>query len=270
MLPWNTAYAFFLVFITPLAIPLAGWTIMTRQVTFSVIALAVGFFCISGLGITLGYHRLLTHQAFQTKPWLKRLLLIMGSFAMQGPPLAWASLHLQHHRHADKEGDPHSPKVLGFWQAHCGWIFHRYQPHYRRFGTWLLQDEEARHVSKYYVYYSVLGLVLPFLIAGWVGGIWAGLLRLFCSCHLTWSVNSICHRVGARPYPISDSSTNHFLIALLTFGEGWHNNHHRFLRMPFLGHHWYQIDIGKWVLLALARLKLVWGLEIPPLLKRAS
>ncbi|MBN9287167.1 MAG: hypothetical protein BGO43_00885 [Gammaproteobacteria bacterium 39-13] len=257
-------YAWFLVFVTPFAVPLAVITAWQGKVTKIDILCAFTMYCISGLGITLGYHRLVTHRAFQAKPWLRKILLIAGSFAMQGSPASWASLHIQHHRFADKQHDPHSPHQKGFWHAHCGWIFHGYKPDFRRFGKWLPKDPEVKHVSKYYLYYSNLGLLIPWLLCGWMGLLWAGLLRLFLTCHMTWSINSICHRFGKRAYTgTADQSTNHFLIALLTFGEGWHNNHHRHLQMPFLGHRWFEIDMGKWALLILQKCGWVWDLKIP-------
>jgi len=256
-------YAFFLVFITPIALPIAVWTSIRGWVDAKIIVLTLIFYCISGLGITVGYHRLLTHRSFQAKPWLRKLLFIAGTFAMQGSPSSWASLHIQHHRFADKAGDPHSPTQRGFWYAHCGWIFHDYQPNFRRYGKWLINDKEARHVSKYYLYYSNLGLVIPALLGGWMGFLWAGLVRVFFTSHMTWSVNSVCHRFGKRPFTQNNEhSTNHFLVALFTFGEGWHNNHHRHLQMPFFGHKWYQIDMGKWLLLLLKRCGWVWDFKI--------
>lgn len=257
-------YAFFLVFVTPLSVPLAIYSLSQGRVSMGIISMALLLYVLSGLGITVGYHRLLAHRAFKTKPWLRRALLIAGALAMQGSPASWASLHIQHHRFADKPGDPHSPHQQSFWQAHCGWIFHHYRPDFRRFGKWLLQDKDVRHVSKYYVYYSHLGLLIPWLIGGWVGLVWGGLLRLFISSHVTWSVNSICHRWGKRPYSSTpDHSTNHWLVALLSFGEGWHNNHHRYLQMPFFSHHWYQIDIGQWIILTFQRLGWAWDLKLP-------
>jgi stearoyl-CoA desaturase (delta-9 desaturase) len=108
-----------------------------------------------------------------------------------------------------------------------------------------------------------LGLIIPWILGGWMGLLWGGLIRLFICSHMTWSVNSVCHRWGRRDYVNTpDESTNHFLIALLTFGEGWHNNHHRYLQMPYLGHHWYQIDMGKWVLQIFKRVGWVWGLKV--------
>jgi stearoyl-CoA desaturase (delta-9 desaturase) len=221
-------------------------------------------YCLSGLGISVGYHRLVTHRAFTTTPWVKRLILICGSFAMQGGPGPWASLHIQHHRFADKPGDPHSPVVDGFWQSHCGWIFRDYQPDFRRYGKWLLEDKDVRHVTKYYLLYSNLGLIIPALLGGWVGFIWAGLLRLFVCCHMTWAVNSVCHQWGGRLYSKTpDTSTNNVFVALMTFGEGWHNNHHRYMQMPFFGHKWYQIDFGKWLILMLKNFGLAWDLKVP-------
>ncbi|MBS0290731.1 MAG: acyl-CoA desaturase [Proteobacteria bacterium] len=260
----NYLYAFFLVFITPLSVPLAVWTWWQGWVSGLDIALAIVMYCLSGLGITLGYHRLVTHRSFQAKPWLKRFLLVCGAFAMQGGPASWASLHIQHHRFADKPGDVHSPVQQGFWYSHCGWVFKDYRPNFRRYGSWLLKDKDVIHVSKHYIFYSMLGLIIPGLLLGWVGLLWAGFLRVFLCIHMTWFVNSVCHRWGKRRYnTMDDNSKNNLLVALFTFGEGWHNNHHRYLQMPFLGHRWYEIDIGKWVLLFFKKIGQVSDFKIP-------
>lgn len=256
-------YAFFLVFITPLAIPFAIQGLMNGEVDSTVWILTFVMYALSGLGITLGYHRLVTHRAFETSSWMKRLMLICGSFAMQGPAASWASLHIQHHRFSDKPGDPHSPVEKGFWYAHCGWIFKEYEPDFRRYGKWLLVDEDVRHVSKYYLYYSNLGLIIPALICGWQGFLWAGCIRLLVSSHVTWGINSICHYFGTRDYNTQENSRNNFFMALLSFGEGWHNNHHRFMQSPYFAMKWYQIDFGKMVLIFLKSLGLVWGLKMP-------
>jgi stearoyl-CoA desaturase (delta-9 desaturase) len=204
-----------------------------------------------------------THRAFETSWWMKRILLICGSFAMQGPAASWASLHIQHHRYSDREGDPHSPAVKGFWYAHCGWVFKDYKPDFRRFGKWLLKDDDVKHVSKYYLYYSNLGLVIPAIIGGWQGFLWAGVVRLFVVSHITWGINSICHYAGKQSFETRENSRNNFLMALFSFGEGWHNNHHRFMQSPFFSYRWYQIDFGKIVLMILSSLGLVWGLKVP-------
>jgi stearoyl-CoA desaturase (delta-9 desaturase) len=257
-------YACFLVFLTPLSVPLAIWTVWEGLVTPSVVFLTIALYCYSGLGITVGYHRLATHRAFETKPWLKAFLLIGGAFAMQGGPASWASLHIQHHRFSDKPGDPHTPHQKGFWFAHCGWIFHEHRPNFRRYGKWLLKDKVIRSISKFYLGYSVIGLIIPFVLCGWVGLLWAGFLRVFLCIHMTWCVNSVCHLWGKRDYPNTpDKSTNNPLVALFTFGEGWHNNHHRYMQMPYLGHRWYEIDMGKWLIVLCSKLGLMWDLKIP-------
>lgn len=257
----NYYYAFFLVFITPISLPLAYYTITHDLVKLSDVVLAVLLYCIGGLGISVGFHRLLSHRAFETKPWLKKILLLMGCIAMQGSPASWAGVHIQHHAHADKPFDPHSPSQHGFWHAHCGWLFKHYRPNFRRYGKWLLRDPIVRNVSQYYFYYSLIGLVVPFIVGGWVGLVWGGLLRLFISSHTTWSVTSICHLWGKRDHLVHDTSRNNFLIALLTFGEGWHNNHHRYLQSPFLSLKWYQIDMGKWFIQLLVYFGLAWNLK---------
>jgi stearoyl-CoA desaturase (delta-9 desaturase) len=256
-------YAGFLVFVTPLAIPFAILGAVRGEVDSKVWILTLVMYALSGLGITLGYHRLITHRAFETSWLMKRLLMICGSFAMQGPAASWASLHIQHHRYSDKPGDPHSPVVNGFWYSHCGWVFKGYNPDFRRFGKWLLKDNDVKHVSKYYIHYSVLGLIIPALIAGWQGFLWAGLVRLFVSSHVTWGINSICHLFGARDNDTHENSRNNFIMALLSFGEGWHNNHHRFMQSPYFGFKWYQIDFGKMVLIVLRWFGLIWDLKVP-------
>jgi stearoyl-CoA desaturase (delta-9 desaturase) len=257
-------YALFLVYITPLSVPLALWTWWEGMVTKADVICAIVMYCISGLGITIGYHRLITHRAYQTKRWLRQLLMIAATFAMQGGPASWASLHIQHHRFADKPGDPHSPSQQGFWFAHCGWIFHEHRPNFRRYGKWLLKDKDIKHISKNYLGYSILGLLIPWVLCGWRGLLWGGFLRVFLCIHMTWFVNSVCHKWGTRDYPTTpDTSRNNVFVALFTFGEGWHNNHHRFMQNPFLGHRWYQIDMGKWVLIALKQFGLVWDLKVP-------
>lgn len=261
---FNYAYAFFLVFITPISIPLAIYTAYTGQVRTSHVVVAFLMYCIGGLGISVGFHRLLSHRSFETKPWVKRILLIMGSFAMQGTPASWASIHIQHHAHSDQADDPHTPFKKGFWYAHCGWLFHHYNPDFKRYGKWLLKDKMVRSISNGYLYYSLLSLLIPFVLGGWVGLIWGGLLRMFVSSHTTWLVTSVSHLWGKRAYETTDGSRNNLWVALLTFGEGWHNNHHRFLQMPYLGHHWYQIDFGKWLIQGLCATKLAWGLKLKP------
>lgn len=221
------------------------------------VVLMLALYLVSGLGITLGFHRLLTHKSFETTPWLKRLLLICGCMAVEGDPIAWASTHIQHHAHADGEDDPHSP-LDGLWHAHLGWLF-SHQNNTNVYGTWLKKDRDAIWVAQTWMIWVALGLLFPLAIAGWSGLIWGGLVRIFLTHHLTWSVNSICHTFGRRDFQTRDASRNNFIVSLLVFGEGWHNNHHAFPRSAFHGLHWWQIDLAAYLIRGLERLGLVWN-----------
>lgn len=228
-----------------------------RAVDWLDVTLMLVFYVISGLGITVGYHRMLTHKSFETHSWLKRLFLIMGSMAFEGSPIAWASTHIQHHAHSDGEDDPHSP-LEGLWHAHMGWLFH-HKENVDVYGTWLKRDPDVVWASRTWLLWAGLGLLIPFLIAGWSGLIWGGLVRVFLTHHVTWSVNSICHTFGGRDYQTRDASRNNFIVGLLAFGEGWHNNHHAFPRSAFHGLRWWQIDISAYVIRGLEATGLVWN-----------
>lgn len=223
------------------------------------IALMLIFYVLSGLGITVGYHRMLTHKSFETSAPVKALLLIMGTMAVEGNPIHWASSHIQHHAHSDDEDDPHSP-LVGLWHAHIGWMFqHRARPDI--YGKWLYKDPVIVWVDRTWVVWVALGLVIPFAIAGWTGLLWGGLVRIFLTHHITWSVNSICHTFGNRPYKTTDASRNNWLVGLLAFGEGWHNNHHAFPRSAFHGLRWWQIDISAYLIRAMEVTGLVWNVQ---------
>ncbi|NCC34916.1 MAG: acyl-CoA desaturase [Chloroflexia bacterium] len=221
------------------------------------LTLMLVLYIISGLGITVGFHRLLTHKSFETTWWMKRLMLISGSMALEGDPITWASTHIQHHAHSDGEDDPHSP-LEGLWHAHVGWMFnHKHKIDV--YGTWLKKDPDVVWVAKTWVLWVAVGLIIPTLIAGWSGLLWGGLVRIFLTHHITWSVNSICHTFGRRDYQTRDASRNNFLVGLLAFGEGWHNNHHAFPRSAFHGLRWWQIDFSAYLIRGLERVGLVWN-----------
>ncbi|WP_129670284.1 acyl-CoA desaturase [Candidatus Chloroploca sp. Khr17] len=221
------------------------------------LTLMLVLYIISGLGITVGFHRLLTHKSFETTWWMKRLMLISGSMALEGDPITWASTHIQHHAHSDGEDDPHSP-LEGLWHAHVGWMFnHKHKVDV--YGTWLKKDPDVVWVAKTWVLWVAVGLIIPTLIAGWSGLLWGGLVRIFLTHHITWSVNSICHTFGRRDYQTRDASRNNFLVGLLAFGEGWHNNHHAFPRSAFHGLRWWQIDFSAYLIRGLERVGLVWN-----------
>jgi stearoyl-CoA desaturase (delta-9 desaturase) len=234
----------------------------------------------SAFGITVGFHRLLTHRAFETFAPVRYALAIMGSLAVQGPALDWIADHRKHHTFPDEDGDPHSPHVgrgagltgvlSGLWHAHVGWLFENNgQAEKRRYCPDLLADAGMRRINRAFPWIALASLGIPF-IAGLVwsgtfrGGIeafvWGGLVRIFLVHHVTWSVNSICHFFGERRFETADKSTNVFWLALPTLGESWHHNHHAFPRSAFHGLRWYEVDPSGWLILAMGKLGLAWDI----------
>ncbi|MQA06985.1 MAG: acyl-CoA desaturase [Pseudonocardiaceae bacterium] len=208
------------------------------------IGLAVGFYALTGLGVTVGFHRHFTHGAFKAKRGMRVALAVAGSMAMQGPVITWVADHRRHHAFADKEGDPHSPwrfgtsaaaLVKGFWYAHMGWMFEREKTNAKRFAPDLLANRDISTVNRMFPVLTVLTLLAPAVLGGvitmsWWGAVtaffWASLVRVAALHHVTWAVNSICHMIGERPYAARDKSANFWPLALLSFGESWHNSHH--------------------------------------------
>ncbi|MGI8916307.1 MAG: acyl-CoA desaturase [Chloroflexota bacterium] len=207
------------------------------------LALLAGMYFFVAMGVTIGYHRFLTHRGFHAPSWLKVVLLILGTMSLEGTPLTWASTHLEHHAKADREGDPHSP-LEGFFHAHVGWIFDGFNSNPAKYGAWLLKDPLVMFVTKTSWFWDILSLAIPFAIDGWRGLLWGGLVRMFLVHHVTWSVNSVCHVFGKRPFKTGDRSTNNWLVGLLAGGEGWHNNHHAFQRSAYHGLFWWQFDLS--------------------------
>jgi stearoyl-CoA desaturase (delta-9 desaturase) len=234
---------------------------------------------ITGLGVTIGYHRLLTHRAFQTFRPLRLFFVVAGAMAAQGPPIIWAAHHRRHHRVADKPGDPHSPyandepgvlgALKGLWHSHLGWLFNteltsdpmRYTPD-------LVRDRDLRFISGNFFWFVLAGLVLPGFIGlaltgtavGFAGGVlWGGLVRLFIGNHTTYAINSLGHYFGSRRFPTADESRNISWLALVSWGEAWHNNHHAFPRSASHGMRWYEVDISAIIIFALEKLGLVWN-----------
>lgn len=230
-----------------------------QWVTWRDVALMLVLYVISGMGITVGFHRMLTHKSFETTRWNKAMWLIFGSFALEGDPITWASTHIQHHAHSDDDEDPHSP-LQGLWHSHVGWLF-GHKNNVAVYGTWLKKDPVVVWVSKYWGFFTVLSFLIPFAIGGWSGLIWGGLVRIFLTHHVTWSVNSICHTFGSRDYNTRDASRNNFIVGLLAFGEGWHNNHHAFPRSAFHGLRWWQIDFSAYMIRFMEAIGLVWNVQ---------
>ncbi|MBX0331520.1 acyl-CoA desaturase [Oscillochloris sp. ZM17-4] len=246
------------VVLVPFIATIYAMTMLWQQyVSWLDVGLMFALYVLSGLGITVGFHRMLTHKSFETSPPLKAALMIMGCLALEGDPMTWASTHIQHHAHSDEEDDPHSP-LEGLWHSHVGWLF-THTHNINVYGSWLKRDKTVVWVSRYWFLWAGLGLLIPTLIAGWSGFIWGGLVRIFLTHHITWSVNSICHTFGRRDYNTRDASRNNFIVGLLAFGEGWHNNHHAFPRSAFHGLRWYQVDISGYLIRGLERLGLVWN-----------
>jgi stearoyl-CoA desaturase (delta-9 desaturase) len=219
-------------------------------------------YLLTGLGITFGYHRLLTHRSFETGPVLKAIALILGSMAVQGRAIDWASNHLKHHAHSDEEGDPHSP-LEGFFHAHIGWLFSAPPADRERYGKRFLDDPVIVAIDRTFLLWVALGLVIPFAIAGWEGLLWGGFVRIVIVNHISWSVNSVCHLFGDRPFAIKDQSGNNWLLGVLAFGEGWHHNHHAFPAMAYHGMTWRQFDLTALIIRLLRRIGLVWNVKLP-------
>lgn len=249
--------AVLMVVIVPLvATVLAIKLLWDRAVHWPDLLLLTVMYSLIALGVTVGYHRMLTHRSFRPHPVVKFLLLVLGSMAFEGPALEWAATHVKHHADSDKEGDPHSP-VEGFFHAHIGWLFKDRMADPNVYCKNLVEDKMVVFVSRTFLLWAVLSLVIPFAIGGWSGLLWAGLVRMFLNHHVTWSVNSVCHTFGKREFATNDCSRNEWVVGLLAFGEGWHNNHHAFPRSAFHGLHWWQFDFSGYLIWTLERVGLV-------------
>jgi fatty-acid desaturase len=207
------------------------------------------------LGIGIGFHRLMTHRGFQTPKIVEYFLAVCGTFALQGGPINWVVTHRIHHAFTEGPNDPHSPRD-GRWWAHMGWILRgTAQQHsekvMRRYAPDLMKDPVHVWINRlYFVPLSISGIVL-FLIGGFPAVLWGVFLRVTLGLHATWLVNSATHLWGKRRFETSDDSTNNWWVALLTFGEGWHNNHHAYPTAARHGLRWYEIDINWWGITAL-------------------
>jgi stearoyl-CoA desaturase (delta-9 desaturase) len=208
------------------------------------LAIGAGFYTVSTLGITVGYHRYFTHGAFKARRVLRVVLAIAGGLAAQGPVIGWVADHRRHHAFSDREGDPHSPWLFGtsplalargFWHAHMGWLFNRDKTNIDRFAPDLAADRGIRIVDRLFPLWVALSVTIPAVLGGlitlsWWGALtaflWAGLARISFQHHVTWSVNSICHMIGDRPFASRDRSANFWPLAILSMGESWHNSHH--------------------------------------------
>jgi stearoyl-CoA desaturase (delta-9 desaturase) len=220
-------------------------------------------YVLTGFGIGGGFHRLVTHRAYSLPPWARWFVLALGSMAVQGSIFNWAATHRRHHRYSDRDGDVHTPVYgrprgivglfRGFVYAQMGWYFNTPWPALKsQYIPDLLADPQLSQLDRLFPLFSLLSLAIPAAIGGlvigtWLGALdclfWGGIIRVVLVHHTTGSVNSICHLFGTQPYPSGDNSRNNFLVALVTLGEGWHNNHHAFPTSAFHGLRWWQIDV---------------------------
>ena len=246
--------------------PLAGaayamWALWQRAFAPVDLVLLASFSVITGLGTSLGYHRLLTHRSFRTTPWIAGAALAAGAMAVPSRPIDWAARHLEHHAHADREGDPHSP-VDGLLHAHVGWMFAVSPADRHRYCRRLMEDPVVMAIERTSVLWLALGLAVPALVDGWRGLLWGGIVRIAIHNHSMFAVNSICHTFGSQPFATGDESRNNRLIAVLAFGEGWHNNHHAF---PAAAYHGMGSgpDVTGLVIRGLERTGLAWDVRRP-------
>ncbi len=271
-LPTRQRVAVFLTVVVPLVALLGAIVLLWgRGIEWLDLGLLAVMYCIAGFGTTIGFHRLFTHRSFETPRFMRVLLAICGSMGAQGPVIRWCAVHRRHHQVSDHEGDPHSPHLhgegvgnllRGMLHAHVGWVFKPDPVDLSRSAGDLLEDPWLGFVDRTYLLWVFVGLLLPAAIGGWITGswvgaftgfLWGGLVRMGTMHHVTWSVNSVCHVWGDSPFRSNDQSTNNLPVALLSLGEGWHNNHHAFPTSARHGLRWWQFD-SSYVLIRLMAL----------------
>jgi stearoyl-CoA desaturase (delta-9 desaturase) len=256
-----------------------------RELHWRDVAIFALMYIPTGLGITVGFHRLFTHRSFKAKPWLRGLLAICGSMAIEGPVISWVADHRKHHAYSDRHGDPHSPHVdshghsEGGWRgalrglvhAHVGWLFdHTQRGSRERFAPDLLADPVVSFVDRTFLLWAVVGMLIPFAIgalwggsidAGWEAMLWGGAVRMLLLHHVTYSINSLCHFFGRRRFATEDHSRNLQWLAPLSLGEAWHNNHHAFPTSAFHGIGPREFDVSGLLIAGLERTGLVWDVQ---------
>ena len=268
-------------------IPLVGvgvaiWTLWGRGLSVTDAAIALSFYAFSGLGVTVGFHRLLAHKTFDAPKPVRAILAIAGSLSIEMGAIDWAATHRRHHAYSDQPGDPHSPHlqaengwrgiVKGLWFAHMGWLFSNERTSRERWTPDLLKDPTMVKINDLFPFFvatsfiapAILGLVITRSLTGMISAfLWGSLVRIFLLHHVTFSINSLCHFFGKRPYETKEKSVNFWPLAVLSFGESWHNNHHAFPGSAYLGLRGWQPDPGKWLLKILAALKLATNIKHP-------
>ncbi len=256
-----------------------GWQLWDSLLGWRDILVFLLLYLLTGLGVTVGFHRLFTHRAFKTTPHVRAALAILGSAAIEGPVISWVADHRKHHQFSDQEGDPHSPHVghgqgwrgalRGLAHAHVGWLFtHTHRGRRARYAPDLLADPIVSWVDRTFIVWALGGLAAAFAL-GWLCGgsprdgltglLWGGAVRMLVLHHVTYSVNSLCHFFGSRRFDTGDESRNLAWLAPLSFGEAWHNNHHAFPTSAAHGLRRWELDPSAFVIWVLERTGLAWG-----------
>jgi stearoyl-CoA desaturase (Delta-9 desaturase) len=261
-----------------LALSVAAWRAWEGLLRPGDLVVFAILYVLTGLGVTVGFHRLFTHRSFKARPAIRAILAVLGSAAIEGPVISWVADHRKHHAFSDRPGDPHSPHVdhgvgwlgalRGLLHAHVGWLFRHDERGARvRYAPDLLADPVIRFVDRTFVIWAIAGLGLAFGLGAAIGGsvaagltalLWGGAVRLFLLHHVTYSINSICHVFGRRGFVTPDESRNVFWLALPSFGEAWHNNHHAFPTSARHGLGRWQLDPAAMVIRGLETSGLAW------------
>jgi stearoyl-CoA desaturase (delta-9 desaturase) len=272
--------------IAAVTIPLLGLGIaiaLLWGVAFNWVYLAIlgAMHILTGIGVTVGYHRYFTHRSFATSRPVAAALGVLGSMAVEGPVLQWVAVHRRHHQHSDDHDDPHSPHthggglwgtLRGMWHAHVGWLFLPHSTGLARYVGDFRKDRQTRAISRLFPLWVLLGLVIPAALGGlltlsWtgvaLGFLWGGLVRILLVHHMTWSINSVCHIWGSQPFRCHDESRNNAIFGVLSLGEGWHNNHHAFPTSARHGLRWWEFDASYLIIRAMAMVGLARDVRVP-------
>jgi stearoyl-CoA desaturase (delta-9 desaturase) len=261
-----------------IALGIVCWQVWSDLLRWSDVAVFLIMYVLTGLGVTVGFHRHLTHRSFKTSRPLRGLLAILGSVAIEGPVISWVADHRKHHTYSDQEGDPHSPHVghggglrgalKGLGHAHVGWLFiHTHRGARKRYARDLIEDPVISFVDRTFLIWVFAGFLAAFGLGYAIGGtldaaltglLWGAGVRMLVVHHVTYSINSLCHFFGRQRFPTGDESRNLLWLALPTFGESWHNNHHAFPTSAFHGLRRWEVDPSAIVIRTLEKLGLVW------------
>ena len=272
------------------ALGFVGWQLWDGLLGPADVAVFAIMYLLTGLGVTVGFHRLFTHRSFKTSRPVRGVFAVLGSAAIEGPVISWVADHRKHHAFSDRLGDPHSPHVdhgvgwrgalRGLAHAHVGWLFiHTHRGSRERYAPDLLADPVVSFVDRTFLVWALAGLAASFALglaiggtlrAGLTGLLWGGAVRMLVVHHMTYSINSLCHFFGRRDYATEDHSRNLLWLSLPTLGEAWHNNHHAFPTSASHGLSWRQPDISALVIRAMARVGLCWDVITVPEERRGA